>query len=150
MALTLIDQVRLEIGLVGAAYTIFSDEEISHYLLQNNNNVKRTGKELAVKVCFILSQYVHTKADVLEEWGHDWFNNYYKSLQMYLNNPNYSFALDSARPYAGGISVTDILENVNNSDNFVVSVEVGIPTDGDAINTTNTNRQVFKRFPNTF
>ena len=83
MALTLIDQVRLEIGLVGAAYTIFSDEEISHYLLQNNNNVKRTGKELAVKVCFILSQYVHTKADVLEEWGHDWFNNYYKSLQMY-------------------------------------------------------------------
>lgn len=142
--------VRLEVGLVGEAYGLLSDEEISYYLTKNNNNIRRASLDCAKTALFILSQLVHTKADVLEEWSHDWYNNYYKSLKLYLSDPNYSFALSGASPYAGGISVTDIRENVNNSDNFVVSVDVGIPTDGDAINTTNTNRQVFKRFPDTF
>lgn len=148
--MTPIEEVRLEIGLLCQAYQLLSDEEIQYFLNKNNGNIRRASSSAGKTVLFILSQLVHTKASELESWDHDWFNNYYKSLQMYLNNPNYSFALDSARPYAGGISVTDIRENVNNSDNFVVSVDVGIPTDGDAINTTNTNRQVFNRFPSTF
>lgn len=148
--MTPIEEVRLEIGLIGQAYQLLSDEEIQYFLNKNNGNIRRASSSAGKTVLFILSQLVHTKASELESWDHDWFNNYYKSLQMYLNNPNYSFALDSARPYAGGISVTDIRENVNNADNFVVNVDVGIPTDGDAINTTNTNRQVFKRFPDTF
>jgi len=142
--------VRLEVGLVGEAYGLLSDEEISYYLTKNNNNIRRASLDCAKTTLFILSQLVHTKADVLEEWSNDWYNNYYKSLKLYLSDPNYSFALSGASPYAGGISVTDIRENVNNSDNFVVNVDVGIPTDGDAINTTNTNRQVFKKFPSTF
>ncbi len=142
--------IRLEIGLVGEAYGLLSDEEISYYLTKNNNNIRRTSLDCAKTVLFILSQRVHERAEVLEIWGHDWFNNYYKSLKLYISDPNFSFAINGAAPYAGGISVTDIRENVNNSDNFVVNVDVGIPTDGDAINTTNTNRQVFKRFPSTF
>lgn len=150
MALTLIEQVRLKIGLVGAAYTLLSDEEISFFLTENNNNVKRTCIECARAVCFILSSLVHTKAGELESWDHDWFNNYYKTLKLFLSDPNYSIAINGAVPYAGGISVSDIRENINNADNFVVNVDIGIPTDGDAINSTNTNQQVFKKCPNTF
>ena len=142
--------VRLEIGLVGEAYGLLSDEEISYYLTKNNNNIRRASLDCAKTALFILSQLVHTKADVLEEWSHEWFNNYYKSLKLYISDPNFSFAINGAVPYAGGISVSDIRENINNVDNFVVNVDIGIPTDGDAINTTNTNQQVFKKCPNTF
>lgn len=150
MALTLVQQVRLEIGLIGNAYDLLSDDEITHYLTKNNNNIRRTSLDCGKIVCFILSQLTHTKADVLEEWTGDWFNNYYKTLQMYMNDPNFSFAINGAMPYAGGISVSDIRANVENYDNLVVDVDAGIPTDGDAICTNNTNQQVFKRFPNTF
>lgn len=150
MALTLVQEVRLTIGLIANAYDLLSDDEITHYLTKNNNNIRRTCLDCGKTVLFILAQLTHTKADVLEEWTGDWFNNYYKTLQMYMNDPNFSFAINGAMPYAGGISVADIRANVENCDNFVVNVDGGIPTDGDAICTNNTNQQVFKRFPNTF
>lgn len=150
MALTLVQEVRLTIGLIANAYDLLSDDEITHYLTKNNNNIRRTCLDCGKTVLFILSQLTHTKADVLEEWSQDWFNNYYKTLQMYMNDPNFSFAINGAMPYAGGISVSDIRANVDNSDNLVVDVDGGIPTDGDASCTNNTNQQVFKRFPNTF
>ena len=148
--MTPIEEVRLEIGLIGQAYQLLSDEEIEYFLNKNNGNIRRASSSAGKTVLFILSQLVHTKASELESWDHDWFNNYYKTLQMYLNDPNFSFAINGAMPYAGGISVADIRANVENYDNLVVDVDAGIPTDGDASCTNNTNQQVFKRFPNTF
>ena len=150
MALTLVQEVRLTIGLIGNAYDLLSDDEITHYLTKNNNNIRRTCLDCGKTVLFILAQLTHTKADVLEEWSQDWFNNYYKTLQMYMNDPNFSFAINGAMPYAGGISVSDIRANVENCDNFVVNVDGGIPTDGVASCSTNTNQQVFKRLSDTF
>ena len=148
--MTPIEEVRLEIGLLGQAYQLLSDEEVQYFLNKNNGNIRRASSSAGKTVLFILSQLVHTKASELESWDHDWFNNYYKALQMYLNDPNFSFAINGAMPYAGGISVADIRANIENYDNLVVDVDAGIPTDGDASCTNNTNQQVFKRFPNTF
>ena len=135
--MTPIEEVRLEIGLLGQAYQLLSDEEIQYFLNKNNGNIRRASSSAGKTVLFILSQLVHTKASELESWDHDWFNNYYKTLQMYLNDPNFSFAINGAMPYAGGISVADIRANVENYDNLVVDVDAGI-------------QQVFKRFQNTF
>lgn len=148
--MTPIEEVRLEIGLLGQAYQLLSDEEIQYFLNKNNGNIRRASSSAGKTVLFILSQLVHTKASELESWDNDWFNNYYKTLQMYMNDPNFSFAINGAMPYAGGISVSDIRANVDNSDNLVVDVDGGIPTDGIASCSTNTNQQVFKRFPDTF
>lgn len=148
--MTPVEEVRLEIGLLGQAYQLLSDEEVQYFLNKNNGNIRRASSSAGKTVLFILSQLVHTKASELESWDHDWFNNYYKTLQMYLNDPNFSFAINGAMPYAGGISVADIRANVENYDNLLVDVDAGIPTDGDASGTNNTNQQVFKRFPNTF
>ena len=148
--MTPIEEVRLEIGLLGQAYQLLSDEEIQYFLNKNNGNIRRASSSAGKTVLFIRSQLVHTKASELESWDNDWFNNYYKTLQMYLNDPNFSFAINGAMPYAGGISVADIRANVENYDNLVVDVDAGIPTDGDTSCTNNTNQQVFKRFPNTF
>lgn len=143
MALTPVSEIKLNLGLVGNAADILTDDELQYFLDKNNGSVKKASLDVAKTVLFILSQFTHEKNDVLEIWNHTWFENYMKSLQLYLSNPAYSLAIDSAKAYAGGISVTDIRNNIDNSDNYVLDVDVGIPKDGEAINSTNTNKNVF-------
>ena len=144
MALTDVTAIRLEIGLVGEGADVLSDEELQYFLDKHNGSVKKASLDAAKTVLFILSQLVHerTSAD-LEIWNHTWFENYMKSLQLYLNNPNFSIAIDSARAYAGGISKTDIRSNIDKEDNFTVITDVGIPKDYTAVNSTNTQQDIF-------
>ena len=143
MALTDIQKIKLELGLVDEASDILSDEEITYFLEKNNNSVRKAALDVAKTVLFILSTRVHEKIEMLEIWGHTWFENYMKTLQMYLNDPNYSIALENAKAYAGGISVSDIRSNINNPDNLAVDVDISIPKDGVAITSTNTFKDIF-------
>lgn len=143
MALTDIQKVKLEIGLVAQAADLLSDTELQYFLDKNNGSVKKASLDAAKTVLFTLTPFTHEKNEILEVWGHTWFENYMAALKLYLSNPNYSLAIDSAKAYAGGISVTDIRNNIDNSDNYVLDVDVGIPKDGGAINSTNTNKDVF-------
>jgi len=143
MALTPVQEIKLNLGLVGNAADILTDDELQYFLDKNNGSVKKASLDAAKTLLFILSQFTHEKNDILEVWGNTWFENYMKTLQLYINNPAYSLAIDSAKAYAGGISVTDIRNNIDNSDNCVLDVDVGIPKDGGAINSTNTNKDVF-------
>lgn len=144
MALTPVQEIKLNLGLVGNAADILTDDELQYFLDKNNGSVKKASLDVAKTVLFILAQLVHERSgNELEVWGHTWFENYMKTLQLYINNPAYSLAIDSAKAYAGGISVTDIRNNIDNSDNYVLDVDVGIPKDGAAINSTNTNKNVF-------
>lgn len=143
MALTDVEKIKLELGLVNEASDILSDEEITYFIEKNNNSVRKASLDVAKTVLFILSTRVHEKIEMLEIWGHTWFENYMKTLQMYINDPNYSIALESAKAYAGGISVSDIRNNINNPDNLAVDVDISIPKDGIAITSTNTFKDVF-------
>ena len=144
MALTNIEKLKLELGLVNEASNILSDEEIAYFLEKNNNSIRRAALDAAKTVLFVLSQLVHERSgSELEIWGHTWFENYMKTLQMYLNDPNYSIALENAKAYAGGISVSDIRNNINNADNLALDVDISIPKDGIAANSTNTFKDVF-------
>ena len=143
MALTNIEKLKLELGLVNEASNILSDEEIAYFLEKNNNSIRKAALDAAKTVLFILSTRVHEKIEMLEIWGHTWFENYMKTLQMYINDPNYSIALENAKAYAGGISVSDIRSNINNPDNLVIDVDISIPKDGVAITSTNTFKDVF-------
>lgn len=143
MALTDVEKIKLELGLVDEASDILGDEEIAYFLEKNNNSIRKASLDVAKTVLFILSTRVHEKIEMLEIWGHTWFENYMKTLQMYINDPNYSIALESAKAYAGGISVSDIRNNINNPDNLAVDVDISIPKDGIAITSTNTFKDVF-------
>ena len=144
MALTDVEKIKLELGLVNEASDILSDEEITYFIEKNNNSVRKASLDVAKTVLFVLSQLVHERSgSELEIWGHTWFENYMKTLQMYINDPNYSIALESAKAYAGGISVSDIRNNINNPDNLAVDVDISIPKDDIAITSTNTFKDVF-------
>ena len=71
------------------------------------------------------------------------FHNY---LTEFGNNPNFSITIDSAKAYAGGISVSDIRANIDNCDNFTVDSDVGIPKDYEAIISTNTKQNIFNPY----
>lgn len=115
--LTPIEQVKLEIGLSRLEETILTDDEIQYFLTKNNNNIRRASMDAAKTVLFYISRYVHEKSGLeLEIWGHTWYENYMKSLELYIRDPNYSMAIEKARPYAGGISFTDVKENISNPD----------------------------------
>ena len=144
MSLTDIQKLKLEVGLIAEASDILSDEELTYFLEKNNNSIRKAGLDAAKTVLFVLSQLVHERSgSELEIWGHTWFENYMKTLQMYINDPNYSIALESAKAYAGGISVSDIRNNINNPDNLALDVDISIPKDGVAITSTNTFKDVF-------
>lgn len=147
MALSLIQQIKLELGLVGDASDILSDEEIQYFLDKNKNSIKKASLDSAKTVLFILSQQVHERSGTeLELYGNQWFENYMKSLELYINNPNFSITIDSAKAYAGGISVSDIRSNINNCDNFTVDSDVGIPKDFEAATSTNTKQNIFNPY----
>lgn len=145
MALTDTQKLKLEIGLTGDAADLLTAEEIAYFLEKNNNSIRKAALDAAKTVLFMLSQQVHERSGTeLEIWGHTWFENYMKTLKLYISDPNYSIALEQAKAYAGGISVSDIAANVSNPDNLVVNVDIGIPMDGEAITSSNTRQNIFK------
>ena len=144
MSLTDIQKLKLEVGLVAEASDILSDEELTYFLEKNNNSIRKAGLDAAKTVLFVLSQLIHERSgSELEVWGHTWFENYMQTLKLYLNDPNYSIALNGAKAYAGGISKTDIRNNIDNPDNLALDVDISIPKDGAAITSTNTFKDIF-------
>lgn len=135
MALTAIEQVKLEIGLVGLDQTDipFGDAEIQYFLDKNNQNIKRTSLDCAKSILFILSRYVkEVSGPELQLYGNQWFENYMKALKLYIQDPNFSIAISMGKAYAGGISASDAAANFANSDNIVAEVDKAFPQDGDA------------------
>lgn len=144
MSLTDIQKLKLEVGLIAEASDILSDEELTYFLEKNNNSIRKAGLDAAKTVLFVLSQLIHERSgSELEVWGHTWFENYMQTLKLYLNDPNYSIALNGAKAYAGGISKTDIRNNIDNPDNLALDVDISIPKDGVAITSTNTFKDIF-------
>lgn len=144
MALADIQKVRLEVGLSGEAASVLTDDEIQYFLDKYNNNIKKSSLDVAKTVLFIVSSIVHERSGTeLEIWGHTWFENYMAALKLYLSNPNFSISIGSIQAYAGGISVEDVRRNIDNQDNVVVNVDVGIPTDHGVPTHLNTNSGLF-------
>lgn len=125
------DAVRLYVGDVSPTMPILSDADYEYFLAQNNQNVKRSAIVAAQAILFQFSQLVEERIGTLEFNGGQAANNYRQALMMFLNNPNFSVALEGALPYAGGISKQDIQNNIDNTDNQVVDITRSIASEGD-------------------
>lgn len=133
MALSDIQKLKLEIGLLGEAENLLTDEEIQYFLDKNKNVLQKASLDAAKTVLYILSQQVHERSGTeLEIWGHTWFENYMQTLKLYLTNPNFNVSARLARPYAGGISVVDARHNACSSDTISAAI-VGVPIEGTGI-----------------
>lgn len=120
MALTDIEMIRLEVGL---SDELMSDDELRYFLDKNNGSVRKASQDAARAVLFQLSQWVRFKAAELEDYGQQYFQQYMEALKLYLSDPNYSIAISGASPYCGGISKSDIRDNLANPDVNPVKVD---------------------------
>lgn len=139
-----IQKVRLEIGdTQNPPFQIMSDEEVQYFLDKNSQSVRRASLDCAKSVLFKLASQVDERADILELFGSQYFRAYKEALMVYLKDQNFS-VINYCQPYAGGISVNDIAENIQTTDNNFVDVQRGIPQELDGLNNnTDVYSQVF-------
>lgn len=117
------DRIRLNVGDIWADFELLHDEDYQYFIDKNNGNENRATLDAARALLFSLTRYTRERTGDIEVYGGDWFNNYYRALELILKDPNIAISL--AVPYAGGISRSDMHSNRINSDNNSVMV----PTD---------------------
>lgn len=119
MALTLIQQVRLNVQDNTPGLYIISDDEIQHLLDKNNDNVNRASVEAARIILFNLSMRSDSTVDVFSVRSSQSAKAYIEALKLYIKDPSLSGVLSNLSGYAGGISIEDMQANDANLDNNI-------------------------------
>lgn len=108
-----IDRIRLKIGDIDPDLPLVQDQWYG-YFLSLGYTENAVALEIARK---ILAQYANNasrqRVDQVENYGKEQFDSYLKWLKDLVN----SGLMSPAIPYAGGISVSDMVENDSNLDN---------------------------------
>ena len=129
MALTLIQQVRLNTQDNTPGLYILSDAEIEHLLERNNNNVNRASVEAARIILFNLSMRSDETVDVFSLKSSTSAKAYIEALKMYINNPALNQVSANVQGYVGGISLADMQANDANTDNNIFINPTSSPYD---------------------
>lgn len=119
MALTLIQQVRLNTQDNTPGLYIISDAEIEYLLEKNNNNVNRASVEAARIILFNLSMRTDETVDVFSIRGSQSSKAYMEALKLYIRDPSLNQVGNNLQGYVGGISIEDMQANDANLDNNI-------------------------------
>ena len=119
MALTLTQQVRLNIQDNTPGLYILSDDEITYLLERNNDNVNRASVEAARIVLFNLSMRNDESVDVFSIRSSQSAKAYMEALKLYIRDPNLNQIGNNIQGYASGISLEDMQANDANTDNNI-------------------------------
>jgi hypothetical protein len=114
-----IDRIRLNVGDIWPDIEILADADYQYFLDAAAGNENRATMDAARAILFKIGRYTRERTGDIEVYGGEWFDHYYKALQMILKDPNISISI--AVPYAGGISKADMLANRLNPD----TVQIG-------------------------
>ena len=129
MALTLIQQVRLNIQDNTPGLYILSDDEITYLLERNNDNVNRASVEAARIVLFNLAQKSDESIDIFSIRGSQAAKAYMEALKLYIRDPNLNQIGNNIQGYASGISLEDMQANDANADNNIFVPPTNSPYD---------------------
>ena len=127
MALTPIQIIRLTVQDSTPGLYIISDDEIQYFLDKNEGNLNRTSLDCARVILLNLSMRGNAVVDILSLSGSKVASEYRLALQMFLRDPSMNPVLTNCQGYAGGISVSDMQSNVDNTDNNYARVPDDIP-----------------------
>lgn len=125
----LINAVRIETADLDSSLPLLNDAEITYFLNKNNESVRRASLDAARVILMKLSQTGDSTVGILSVKGSKVAEQYRLSLELYLKSPYLNPVLSglgsfvdsngkTQNPvYAGGISRSDMLSNVANTDN---------------------------------
>lgn len=122
MAYTDVQKVRLEVADVDVRFPILKDEDYRYFLSKNNNNITRASIDAARTILLVLSQRTDETVDIFSVRGSKAAEQYRLSLQLFLRDPSTNPVLQNCKGWVGGVSKEDILANLNNTDNNLVTV----------------------------
>ena len=121
MALTEIEKDRLSVGDTDVGFPFLPDSSYEYFLEKNNNSVDKSALEAARAILFLLSTRNSETVDIFSVKNTS-AEAYRQALLLFLRDPSMNPALQSARGWIGGVSNADIIENLNNSDNNLVTI----------------------------
>lgn len=127
MAYTDVQKVRLSVGDIDPSLPILSDTDYEYFLEKNNNNITRAGLDAARSVLLVLSQRTDETVDIFSVRGSKAAESYRLALQLFLRDPSMNPVLQNCQGWFGGTSNTDILDNLNNADNNLVTLPSDSP-----------------------
>lgn len=123
MAFTDIQKVRLEVADTDVNFPILSDDEYKYFLEKNFDVIRNAALDAARVIMMRLSiTATDQTVDIFSIKGAKAAEQYRESLKLFLKNPDLNPMLNTAVPYAGGISLTDMQNNNANSDNVTAPV----------------------------
>lgn len=120
MALTLIQQVRLNVADNEPGLYIISDEEIQWLLEKNSNSVPRASLDAARIILLNLAQRGDEVVDIFSIKGKSAAEQYRLALELFIKDPNLNPLIGNLQGYFGGISKSDMQANNDNCDNNIV------------------------------
>ena len=129
MAYTNIKQVRLEVADFDPSFPILTDEDYEYFLTKNNNSITRASLDAARTILLVLSQRTDSTVDIFSVRGSKAAEQYRLSLQLFMRDPSTNPVLQNAKGWVGGTSYEDIITNLNNPDNNVVTSPSDSPYD---------------------
>ena len=131
MALTLIQQVRLNVQDNTPGLYIISDDEIT-YLLEKFNNVDKASYQAAKIILLNLAQRSDESVDIFAIKGGKAAEQYRLALELFLKDPANNPLYQNLKGYVGGVSISDMDANNANLDNNIIQS----PSDsGELVNT---------------
>ena len=122
MALTLIQQVRLNVQDNTPGLYIISDDEITYLLEKFNNNVDKASYQAAKIILLNLAQRSDETIDIFSIKGSKSATEYRLALELFLKDPANNPLYQNLKGYVGGVSISDMeANNANCNNNIVVS-----------------------------
>ena len=129
MSYTTIQQVRLNVADFDPSFPILTDEDYEYFLTKNNNSITRASLDAARTILLVLSQRTDSTVDIFSVRGSKAAEQYRLSLQLFMRDPSTNPVLQNAKGWVGGTSYEDIITNLNNPDNNVVTSPSDSPYD---------------------
>lgn len=115
-----VEKVRIEIGDTESGLYILTDAVISYFLDKHSNNIRRASLDCARAILFRLSlDSSESSVDILTLKGDKASTAYKEALLLYMKSPELNPVLSSAGIYAGGVSKSDMVNNLSLDNNFV-------------------------------
>lgn len=118
MALTILQQIRLEVGDTDVSLPILSDTEYEYFLEKHNNALYRASVDAARVILFKLSVNSSDQTvDIFSIKGSQAAKAYMEALKLYIRDPNLNQIGTNLQGWVGGISIAEMQANDANLDN---------------------------------
>lgn len=126
--LTDIQKIRITVGDTSVEFPLLDDSSYAYFLEKNYNSIPKASLDAASAIMMVLSTRNSETVDIFSVKNTS-AEQYRLSLQLFMRDPSTNPVLQNAKGWVGGTSYEDIITNLNNPDNNVVTIPSDSPYD---------------------